>query len=173
MLLHSGRTTRVEACYSQLDPRAIALMLINGAIGTGTMLRLLKWMEAAMTSHVGVETLLTRVRDWWRRQDELSGLDPKELGRVAADLGMSTNALKDLAARGPDAADLLYERMRALGISRAEVDTLPMASCAISRGHVRAAIRKAFARRTWKSDRMTLCGRAIVRTQSRWTRSRS
>jgi hypothetical protein len=79
-------------------------------------------MEAAMSSHVGVEALLARVRDWWRRHDELSGVDPKELGRVAADLGMSTNALKDLAARGPDAANLLYERMRALGISKADVD---------------------------------------------------
>jgi hypothetical protein len=75
-----------------------------------------------VTSHVAVEALLNRVRDWWQRQNELSGLDPKELGRVAAELGMSTNALKDLAARGPDAAKLLYERMRALGISKVDVD---------------------------------------------------
>ena len=32
---------------------------------------------------------------------------------------MSASALKDLAARGPDAANLLYERMRALGLSKA------------------------------------------------------
>jgi hypothetical protein len=102
---------------------AVALMRINGATRTGTMIHVQEWMEAAMTSHVAVEALLTRVRDWWRRQDELSGVDPKELGRVAADLGMSTNALKDLAARGPDAANLLYERMHALGISRADVDS--------------------------------------------------
>ena len=57
------------------------------------------------------------------RQNELSDLDAKELGRVAADLGMSTNALKDLVARGPDAANLLYERMQALGISKADVDS--------------------------------------------------
>jgi hypothetical protein len=80
-------------------------------------------MEASVSTHTAVETLLVRVRDWWRRHDELSGVDPKELGRVAADLGMSTNALKDLAARGPDAANLLYERMLALGISRADVDS--------------------------------------------------
>jgi hypothetical protein len=94
-----------------------------GAAGREIMLRVQERMEAAMTSHVAVEALLTRVRDWWRRHDELSGVDPKELGRVAADLGMSTNALKDLAARGPDAANLLYERMHALGISRADVDS--------------------------------------------------
>jgi hypothetical protein len=75
-----------------------------------------------MTSHAAVAALLGRVRDWWRRQNELSGLDPKELARVAGELGMSTNALEDLAARGPDAADLLYERMRALGISKVDVD---------------------------------------------------
>jgi hypothetical protein len=75
-----------------------------------------------MESHGAVETLLTRVRDWWRRHNELSRLDDKELGRVAAELGMSTNALEDLVARGPEAADNLYERMRALGLSKSDVD---------------------------------------------------
>ena len=74
-----------------------------------------------MSTHTAVETLLARVRDWWRRQEELRALDDKEIGRVAADLRMSTNALRDLVARGPDAAHLLYERMRALGISEADV----------------------------------------------------
>jgi hypothetical protein len=35
---------------------------------------------------------------------------------------MSTNTLEDLAKRGPDAAHNLYERMRALGLLRADVD---------------------------------------------------
>ena len=35
---------------------------------------------------------------------------------------MSATALKGLVARGPDAANLLYERMHALGISKADVD---------------------------------------------------
>ena len=74
-----------------------------------------------MTSHA-VSTLLGRLRDWWRAQDELSLLDSREIGRVAEDLGLSRDALKDLVARGPDAADLLYERMKALGISKADVD---------------------------------------------------
>ena len=74
-----------------------------------------------MTSHA-VSTLLGRLRDWWRAQDELRLLDSREIGRVAEDLGLSRDALKDLVARGPDAADLLYERMKALGISKADVD---------------------------------------------------
>lgn len=74
-----------------------------------------------MTSHA-LSTLHARLRDWWRTQNELSLLDSKEIGRVAEDLGLSRDALKDLVARGPDAADLLYERMQALGISKADVD---------------------------------------------------
>jgi hypothetical protein len=93
-----------------------------GTAGKGIKLRMQKGMEASMSTHTAVETLLARVRDWWRRHDELSSVDPKELERVAADLGMSTNALKDLAARGPNAANLLYERMHALGLSKADVD---------------------------------------------------
>jgi hypothetical protein len=76
-----------------------------------------------MSTHTAVETLLARVRDWWRAQNELAGINPDELARVAGDLGMSAGALKGLVARGPDAANLLYERMRALGISRADVDS--------------------------------------------------
>jgi hypothetical protein len=79
-------------------------------------------MEPSMSTHTAVETLLARVRDWWRAQNELAGINPGELDRVAADLGMSAGALKGLVARGPDAANLLYERMQALGISRADVD---------------------------------------------------
>ena len=41
-------------------------MRINGATRTGTMIHVQERMEAAMTSHVAVEALLTRVRDWWR-----------------------------------------------------------------------------------------------------------
>jgi hypothetical protein len=78
-------------------------------------------MEAAMTAQDAVGALLGRVRDWWRRQEELRALDDKEIGRVAADLRISTNTLRDLVARGPDAAGLLYERMCAVGMSRDNV----------------------------------------------------
>jgi hypothetical protein len=79
-------------------------------------------MEAAMTGQDGVGALLDRVREWWRRQGELSALGNKEIGRVAEDLGIGTDTLRDLVARGPEAANLLYERMQALGISKADVD---------------------------------------------------
>lgn len=74
-----------------------------------------------MTSNA-IESLLRRVRDWWSRHNELSGLDSKELERVAGELGMSTGALEDLARRGPDAAAHLYERLAALGLSKADVE---------------------------------------------------
>ena len=76
-----------------------------------------------MSTHTAVETLLARVREWWRTQNELAGINRDELDRVAGELGMSAGALKGLVARGPDAANLLYERMHALGISRADVDS--------------------------------------------------
>ena len=75
-----------------------------------------------MTGQDGVGALLGRVRDWWRRQEELSALGNKEIGRVADDLRISTDTLRDLVARGPDAANLLYERMQALGVSKRDVD---------------------------------------------------
>lgn len=60
----------------------------------------------------------------WRDQLELSRLPSGELDRVAHELGMSGDELKSLAAKGPHASDLLYERMQALGVSRADVDRL-------------------------------------------------
>ena len=75
-----------------------------------------------MTSHTAVEALLIRIRDWWQRHNELSGVGPKELERVASELGMSVSALEDLVERGPDAANRLYERLHALGLSQADVE---------------------------------------------------
>ena len=75
-----------------------------------------------MTVQDAVGGLLHRVRDWWRRQEELSALGNMEIGRVAGELGISTDTLRGLVADGPEAANLLYERMRALGISKADVD---------------------------------------------------
>ena len=66
--------------------------------------------------------LLARLREWWRRRSELETMDPEELARVAKDLGMTGQELRDLAARGPDAAYLLYERMRMLGLTTADVE---------------------------------------------------
>jgi hypothetical protein len=72
------------------------------------------------TPHRGV---LERISNWWR-QGELSALPTDEVDRIAADLGMSTSQLHDLAAQGPGGADLLYERLDALGVSRADVERM-------------------------------------------------
>lgn len=58
----------------------------------------------------------------WREQAELNQLPTGELGRLAHELGMSGDELSALAARGPHASDLLYERMEALGIAREDID---------------------------------------------------
>jgi hypothetical protein len=70
------------------------------------------------------DRFLVRWRDWWRARDELRNLDRQELQRIARDFGMSARDLEDLAARGPDAAELLYERMHALGIARADAERI-------------------------------------------------
>jgi hypothetical protein len=75
-----------------------------------------------MSAHTALEALLTRVRDWWLVRSELGSIDQAELGRIAGDLGMTCADLQDLVARGPDAADLLYERMRVLGIAKEDVE---------------------------------------------------
>ena len=75
-----------------------------------------------MTGQGAVGALLGRIRDWWRRQEELNALDNNEIGRIAEDLRISSDILRNLVARGPDAANLLYEGMQALGISKVDVD---------------------------------------------------
>jgi hypothetical protein len=65
---------------------------------------------------------LSRLRVWWRRRTELDTMDRCELERIAGDLGMIGPELKELAARGPHAADQLRERMHLLGITTADVE---------------------------------------------------
>jgi hypothetical protein len=69
---------------------------------------------------------LSRLRDWWQRRSELDAMDPDELERVAKDLGMTGPELRDLAARGPDAAHLLHERMRVLDLTDADVERVAL-----------------------------------------------
>jgi hypothetical protein len=73
-----------------------------------------------MSPHSALETLLDQLRTWWLSGPGLG--DRKELDRMAQDLGMSANDLQDIVARGPDAANLLFERMRVLGITKADVE---------------------------------------------------
>jgi hypothetical protein len=68
------------------------------------------------------EHFLTRLRAWWLHRNELGSIDPNELERIAGEIGMTGRNLQQLAARGPDAADLLLERMHTLGITRDDVE---------------------------------------------------
>ena len=70
------------------------------------------------------EHFLTRLREWWQRHGELRNIDRTELDRIAGEFGMNARDLQALAAQGPHAADLLYQRMQALGIARADVERL-------------------------------------------------
>jgi uncharacterized protein YjiS (DUF1127 family) len=67
---------------------------------------------------------LSRWWQWWHRRSELDAMDQLELERIAGDLGMSGSELKELAARGPHAADQLHERMHLLGLTRADAERL-------------------------------------------------
>jgi hypothetical protein len=69
---------------------------------------------------------LARLRDWWQSHTERDTMDPDELERMASDLGMTGRELKDLAARGPDAAHLLHERMRVLDLTKADVQRVAL-----------------------------------------------
>ena len=71
--------------------------------------------------------MFSRVHAWWRRRTELDRMAPEELARIAGDVGVDASDLKDLVARGPHAADLLHERMRALGLSREHVQDVTYA----------------------------------------------
>ena len=74
--------------------------------------------------------LLARLREWWRNYNEQKGLNGRELERIAADFGMSTRDFKklvdfkEIVTRGPHAADLLYQRMTALGVTRSDVERI-------------------------------------------------
>ena len=73
-----------------------------------------------MSTHTAVEAFLARISNWWAR-NKLASIDQKELGRIAGEFGMTTADLLSLVERGPDAAHLLYERMRVLGVSQEDV----------------------------------------------------
>ncbi len=74
------------------------------------------------------QSLAERWQRWRERQLEISELaacDSSELKRVARDLGIAPRELRELAAAGPGAADLLYERCKALGIDKERLLAVP------------------------------------------------
>jgi hypothetical protein len=66
-----------------------------------------------------LNTLVRRWQTWKEQRENLAALEScgrGELARMAHDLSLSTGELRSLAAKGPDAADLLYRRMDDLGL---------------------------------------------------------
>ncbi len=74
-----------------------------------------------------VGSTIARLSQWWRNRSVVrNGLaqlraDPAETAHMARDLGCSEGELYELTRRGPEAADLLKQRMGALGLDPAEV----------------------------------------------------
>ena len=65
---------------------------------------------------------------WWRRRsmahenlDSLSAFRPAEMDRIAQDIGLSSGELWALAAHSPDEADLLRQRLAAVGLDAKEL----------------------------------------------------
>ena len=56
--------------------------------------------------------------------DTNAELPPGEAEAIARDVGMSTDELRQLIDRGPEAARLLYERLARLGIEPADIERL-------------------------------------------------
>jgi hypothetical protein len=71
-----------------------------------------------------VASFITRLQEWWRYHNELGNLPREELEHMAGELGMTGRDLEDLAGKGPHAADLVYQRMGALGLSRSDVERI-------------------------------------------------
>jgi uncharacterized protein YjiS (DUF1127 family) len=69
------------------------------------------------------EGLLARFASWFRGS-ELDRLDADDVERMAADIGLTGCELRDLAAKGPNGIDLLYDRMAVLGLTRADVERI-------------------------------------------------
>jgi len=68
-----------------------------------------------------VKSLLAAFRDWMRHRrlisqcrERLDACDQNEIARIAHDVGLSPEDLCRLSHLGPDAAELLLERMHAL-----------------------------------------------------------
>jgi hypothetical protein len=67
-------------------------------------------------------SFMNRLRHWWRETHDLDGLSRDELNRMAGEFGMTGAELEALAAKGPHGADLVYQRMQALGLTREDVE---------------------------------------------------
>ena len=69
-----------------------------------------------------LQRLVHGIRERWRQQGELAGLNEGELGKLAADLGLMESNLNRLVSRAPNAADFLHRQLAVLGVTRTDVD---------------------------------------------------
>jgi hypothetical protein len=76
------------------------------------------------TSQPAPSRLADRIIQAFRGWGGGDSLDRRELDRVAAEFGMSGRALEELSSHGPQAADLLYDRMTVLNVTTADADRL-------------------------------------------------
>lgn len=75
-----------------------------------------------------LETVLNSITDWVNNYRDsvghgagLARCDRDEVMQIAHDLGVSPGELRDLASKGPDAADLVQKMLRALGVDPNEL----------------------------------------------------
>ena len=75
-------------------------------------------------------SVVNRIVQWWKnwggpntRLSELMCCGEYEVERIAHDLGMPVSELRNIASRGPEAADLLVRRMAVLDLDRDEIAT--------------------------------------------------
>jgi hypothetical protein len=69
-------------------------------------------------------TLLERLAGLFRTRSELDGLAGEDVERMAHDIGLSAEELREVVAQGPRGSDLLYERLKAQGVSPADIDRI-------------------------------------------------
>ena len=72
-----------------------------------------------------VANLIETFGDWLqhrREMSELQSFDPGELGRIAQELGVSSDDLQTLVRQGPHSADELPKMLAALGIDSAALE---------------------------------------------------
>lgn len=71
-----------------------------------------------------LQRLVHGLRERWRERGELAALNEAELDRLAADLRLVSSDLNQLVDLGPDTTELLYGRLDALSITRADVERM-------------------------------------------------
>ena len=79
--------------------------------------------DTAQPNYPAVEFVLNSIADWVSRYRAATGCtgdfgscSPEEVNQIARDLGVSTKELRELASKGPHAADLVQKMLMALNV---------------------------------------------------------